>query len=82
MQKISVKLITSKAVSFMLVSCLAYSLTLNVEATCPPKRWLIFGGPHGVISQKTELFITTAVRTSNPTFDTPFRAKLEVKSTG
>jgi hypothetical protein len=26
-----------------------------------------FDGLHGVISQKIELFITTAVRTSNPT---------------
>jgi hypothetical protein len=33
----------------------------------PPKRRLTFNGLHGVISQKTELFITTAVRTSNPT---------------
>jgi hypothetical protein len=33
----------------------------------PPKCWLTFNGLHGVISQKTELFITTAVRTSNPT---------------
>jgi hypothetical protein len=27
---------------------------------------LTFNGLHGVISQKLELFITTAVRTSNP----------------
>jgi hypothetical protein len=33
----------------------------------PPKRRLTFNGLHGVISQKIELFITTAVRTSNPT---------------
>jgi hypothetical protein len=33
----------------------------------PPKRPLTFNGLHGVISQKMELFITTAVRTSNPT---------------
>jgi hypothetical protein len=26
-----------------------------------------FKGLHGVISQKTQLFLTTAVRTSNPT---------------
>jgi hypothetical protein len=30
------------------------------------KRRLTFNGLHGVISQKIELFITTAVRTSNP----------------
>jgi hypothetical protein len=29
----------------------------------PPKRRLIFNRLHGVISQKIELFITTAVRT-------------------
>jgi hypothetical protein len=29
--------------------------------------WLTFNGLHGVISQKMVLFITTAVRTSNPT---------------
>jgi hypothetical protein len=29
--------------------------------------WLIFDGLHGVISQKPELFITTAARASNPT---------------
>jgi hypothetical protein len=34
----------------------------------PPKCRLTFNGLHGVISQKMALFITTAVRTSNPTF--------------
>jgi hypothetical protein len=29
---------------------------------------LIFNGLHSVMSQKTELFITTATKTSNPTF--------------
>jgi hypothetical protein len=33
----------------------------------PPKRRLTFNGLHGVIPQETELFITIAVRTSNPT---------------
>jgi hypothetical protein len=33
----------------------------------PPKLRLTFNGLHGVISQKIVLFITTAVRTSNPT---------------
>jgi hypothetical protein len=33
----------------------------------PPKRRLICNGLHGVVSQKIELFITIAVRTSNPT---------------
>jgi hypothetical protein len=33
----------------------------------PPKRRLTLNGLHGVISQKIILFITTAVKTSNPT---------------
>jgi hypothetical protein len=33
----------------------------------PPKRRLTLSGLHGVISQKMILFITTAVKTSNPT---------------
>jgi hypothetical protein len=33
-----------------------------------PKRWLTFTRLHGVISQRTKPFITTALRTSNPTF--------------
>jgi hypothetical protein len=32
-----------------------------------PKRRSTFNGRHGVLSQKMVLFITTAVRTSNPT---------------
>jgi hypothetical protein len=35
------------------------------------ERWLIFDGLHGVMSQKVELFITTAVRTSDPTIYHP-----------
>jgi hypothetical protein len=34
----------------------------------PPKRQLTLNGLHGVISQKAELFMTTGVRTSNPSF--------------
>jgi hypothetical protein len=33
-----------------------------------PKHRLTFNGQHGVMCQKTGLFSTTAVRTSNPTF--------------
>jgi hypothetical protein len=33
----------------------------------PPNHQLTFNGLHGVISQKTEHFITTGVRTSDPT---------------
>jgi hypothetical protein len=52
--------------SFMLVSCLAYSLTLEMGATCSSKTSVDFSRLHGIISQKTELFITTTVWTSNP----------------
>jgi hypothetical protein len=34
-----------------------------------PKRWLIFSEIHDVIYQKTELFITTGGRTTNPRTD-------------
>jgi hypothetical protein len=37
-----------------------------------PKRRLTLNGLHGVISQKMILFITTAVKTSNPTLWTYF----------
>jgi hypothetical protein len=37
-----------------------------------PKSRLIFNGLYGVVSQKILLFITTAVRTSNPTYLTLF----------
>jgi hypothetical protein len=40
---------------------------LEVEANVSLKRSLNFNRQHGVISQKIELFITTIVRTSNPT---------------
>jgi hypothetical protein len=52
----------------------------------PPKRRLTFNGLHCVISQKIELFLTTAVRTSNPTWLYQFGllqvANLGVKITG
>jgi hypothetical protein len=38
-----------------------------MEANVPPKHWLTFNELHGAISQKTELFIATTLRTSNPT---------------
>jgi hypothetical protein len=34
-----------------------------------PKRQLTFNGLHGITSQKMVLFITTSVRTSNPTYE-------------
>jgi hypothetical protein len=69
-----------------LVSCLAYSPTLKIEASCSRKRRLTFNGIHGVMFQKVEIFIETDVRTSNPTnyelFPRPaqtalFRARLD-----
>jgi hypothetical protein len=44
-----------------------YLSTLKMEATWSPKYQLTFKGLHGVISMMTELFIITAVRTSNAT---------------
>jgi hypothetical protein len=35
----------------------------------PPERWLMFNRLHGVISQKIEFCVTTAVRTSGPPED-------------
>jgi hypothetical protein len=53
---------------FTPVSFLAYSSTLKMEVTCSSETSVsTFSGLHGIISQKIELFITTAVRTSNPT---------------
>jgi hypothetical protein len=54
--------------AFTLVSCLAYSFMLKMEVTCSSTHWLSFNRIHGIMSQKTELFITTTVRTSNPTY--------------
>jgi uncharacterized membrane protein len=54
------------AVCFMLVSCLAYSSTVKTEAISASKCRLTFTRLHGVISQKTDIFIVTAVKTSNP----------------
>jgi hypothetical protein len=55
------------AIRFMLVSCLAYSYTLKMGATSSFKISMIFNGLHGVIFKETELFVTSAVRTSDPT---------------
>jgi hypothetical protein len=51
----------------MLDTCVAYSLILKLEMTCSFRTSDIFQrDTHHVISQKIELFITTAVSTSNP----------------
>jgi hypothetical protein len=46
---------------------LSFSLALTMEATVALKHWLTFYGLHGLICQKIELFITTIMRSSNPT---------------
>jgi hypothetical protein len=55
------------AACFRLVSFLAYCSTLKMETRCSSETSVVFSRLHGVISQYTELFIKTAVRTSNPT---------------
>jgi hypothetical protein len=49
------------------VSCSDYS-NLKMEGICSCETSLTFNGLYGVISQKMVLFITAAVRTSNPTY--------------
>jgi hypothetical protein len=44
----------------------------------PPKRRLTLNGLHNVISQKLLLFITTAVKTSNPQDTFKFSARMGV----
>jgi hypothetical protein len=41
---------------------------LKMEAICSPPKVGWISTDHGFISQKVYLFITTAVRTSNPTY--------------
>jgi hypothetical protein len=47
---------------------LKFSSTLKMEAICSSERRLHLNRLHGVTSQKMILFITTAVKTSNPTY--------------
>jgi hypothetical protein len=39
---------------------------VGIKRNLPSKHQLTFTGLHGIVSQKTELFINTAVRTSDP----------------
>jgi hypothetical protein len=55
-----------------LVPCLAYFPALRWRRHVPQKRRLTFNRLHGVISLTTELFIPTAVKTSNPSYSTFF----------
>jgi hypothetical protein len=43
-----------------------YKETEGIGCHVPPKRPLTFNGLYGVMSENTQLFITIAVRTSNP----------------
>jgi hypothetical protein len=61
---------TVQKLSFLSASCW-FLAWLNLRPWrrrryVPPRRRVTFNGLHGVISQKTEFFITTAIRTSNP----------------
>jgi hypothetical protein len=49
----------------MLVSCLALSSTLNLEATVPPKHRFAFIKLNGVLSRMIDPFVATVVKTSN-----------------
>jgi hypothetical protein len=55
------------ATCFMLVSCLAYSSALKMEAMCSSIASLDFSRLHNGILQNVELTITTAMRTSDST---------------
>jgi hypothetical protein len=46
---------------FFLASCLDYSSTLKMEATCSSETSAVFIRLHSVISEKTELLKTTEV---------------------
>jgi hypothetical protein len=48
--------------------CLFYSSILNMVATCSPETSVTLNGLHVFIPQNIEIFTTTNVRTSNPTF--------------
>jgi hypothetical protein len=52
--------------AFKLVSCLLILWPWRWRWHVPTKCQLTFNGLHGLISQKVELFISTAVRTKNP----------------
>jgi hypothetical protein len=59
--------ITPLATRFQAGFLLSFLLPLRWRRYVPPKRRLTLNGLHGVIFQKMVLFITTSVRTSNPT---------------
>jgi hypothetical protein len=48
-------------------AALAYPSTLKMVVACSSKMSLTLNGLHRFISQRIEVFVTTAVTTSNPT---------------
>jgi hypothetical protein len=54
-----------------------YYLTWRWRRHVPPKHRLTSKALHGVISQRIELFISTATRTSNPTRDSESSASIK-----
>jgi hypothetical protein len=54
------------AVCFMLVLCLAYSLAWKLQASCSSKTTIDFEQVTQCCITEDKLFITAAVRTSNP----------------
>jgi hypothetical protein len=54
---ISLKIEVLFATCFMLVSLVAYFSTLMLRATCFSETSVNFNGPHGVTSQKVEVFL-------------------------
>jgi hypothetical protein len=55
------------ATSYTLVSCLAFSSTLKMTGDMFLKRRFTFTELHCILSLKMELYIITALRTSDPT---------------
>jgi hypothetical protein len=56
------------------------SSALKMEAICFSETSWTLNGLHGVISQKMVLFITTAVKTSNPTHIELVHGKIFIRS--
>jgi hypothetical protein len=67
-KKKSLMVLTTIANGFTLVPCLAYSSTLKMVATYSAATLATFNGLNSIISQKTDLLMTTAVRTLNFTW--------------
>jgi hypothetical protein len=71
-QETSMKLLAKQAgyllpTSFMLDDCLAYFSTLNMDMTCSSETLVDFQLSTWHYISQAELFIITAVRTSDPT---------------